>query len=64
MGAGSGGAGHANNPIFTFHADWNKNKWKGWVFVFGIAGLGTAIPIASVAFAQRKAGVEDWGIWK
>jgi len=40
MGAGMGGGGHANNPVFMFQADWAKNKHKGFIFVFGIFGLG------------------------
>jgi hypothetical protein len=59
MGAGMGGGGHANNPTFTFHADWAKNKWKGYLFVVGIFTLGCIIPLGLVKFAQKKAGV-DW----
>mmetsp|Transcript_62001 Transcript_62001/g.93618 ORF Transcript_62001/g.93618 Transcript_62001/m.93618 type:complete len:82 (-) Transcript_62001:9-254(-) len=58
MGAGMGGGGHANNPTFTFQADWNKNKWKGYLFGFGIWTLGCLIPVKLVSFAQKKAGVE------
>eukprot|EP00967_Tisochrysis_lutea_P136225 scaffold242705_cov39-Tisochrysis_lutea.AAC.1 len=53
-----GGGGHANNPTFTFQADWNKNKWKGYLFGFGIWTLGCLIPVKLVSFAQKKAGVE------
>lgn len=52
-----GMAGHANNPVFTFGADWAKNKWKGYVFVISIASLGAFIPYYAMFFAQRKAGV-------
>ena len=51
------GAGHANNPVFMFQADWQKNKWKGAVFVISVMGLGTYVPWKCVDFAQRKAGV-------
>ena len=61
-GAGMGGAGHGNNPIFTFSADWNKNKWKGWLFVGGITTLGCVVPVACMVFAQNKAGVDSWGV--
>ena len=57
MGAGMGGGGHANNPVFMFQADWAKNKWKGAVFVLSVAGLGTYVPWFCLSFAQRKAGV-------
>jgi hypothetical protein len=57
MGAGKGAGGHANNPAFMFQPDWNKNKWKGAVFVGGVFGLGCFIPYKCVAFAQKKAGV-------
>lgn len=40
MGAGMGGGGHANNPVFTFQGDWSRNKYKGAVFVFGLFGMG------------------------
>jgi len=58
MGAGMGGGGHANNPVFMFQADWAKNKHKGFIFVFGIFGLGCLIPYKLVSFAQSKAGVQ------
>lgn len=57
MGSGMGGGGHANNPTFMFGPDWQKNKWKGAVFVLSVASLGTAIPFMCVNFAQKKAGV-------
>ena len=57
MGAGMGGGGHANNPTFMFHADWQKNKWKGAVFVISVVSLGTYVPWACIKFAQKKAGV-------
>ena len=56
-GAGMGGGGHANNPTFMFQADWQKNKWKGAVFVLSVVGLGTYVPWFCLSFAQRKAGV-------
>jgi len=56
-GAGMGGGGHANNPVFMFQADWQKNKWKGAVFVGTICFLGTWVPWKCVSFAQKKAGV-------
>ena len=58
MGGGMGGGGHANNPCFTFQADWAKNKWKGYTFAISVWTLGTAIPYYCCWFAQRKAGVE------
>lgn len=39
-GSGMGGGGHANHPVFTFQKDWAKNPYKGFVFAFGIFGLG------------------------
>ena len=39
-GAGMGGGGHANNPVFMFQADWAKNKWKAGVFTCGVFLLG------------------------
>ncbi len=57
MGAGAGGGGHANNPVFMFQADWAKNKWKGKVFVGSVVLLGTLVPVGCVQFAQKKAGV-------
>ena len=57
MGAGMGGGGHANNPVFTFGYDWSKNKWKAAVFVGGVCGLGIYVPWFCMSFAQRKAGV-------
>ena len=53
-----GGGGHANNPCFTFQADWAKNKWKGYTFAISVWTLGTVIPYYCCWFAQRKAGVE------
>ena len=38
-------------------SDWQKNKWKGKVFVITVTFLGTYIPWFAVSFAQRKAGV-------
>lgn len=52
-----GGGGHANNPVFMFHADWAKNKWKAAVLVCSVVGFGTYVPWFCVSFAQRKAGV-------
>lgn len=56
-GAGMGGGGHANNPTFMFQADWQKNKWKGAVFVGSVVFFGTWVPWKCICFAQRKAGV-------
>lgn len=53
-----GGGGHANNPTFTFQADWAKNKWKGYLFAIGVWTLGCVVPMQLVYFAQKKAGVE------
>jgi len=57
MGAGMGGGGHANNPTFMFQSDFQKNKWKGAVFVASVTLLGVYMPWFCVSFAQRKAGV-------
>ena len=59
MGAGMGGAGHANNPVFMFQAHFAKNKWKGAVWVGSLLFLGCFIPYRCIAFAQKKAGF-DW----
>lgn len=56
-GAGMGGGGHANNPVFMFQKDWQNNKWKGAVFVSTIVFMGTFVPWRCVCFAQKKAGV-------
>ena len=51
----------AAHPIartcLMFQADWQKNKWKGAVFVLSVVGLGTYVPWFCLSFAQRKAGV-------
>ena len=31
-------------PVLVAQADWNKNKWKGAVFVLAVTGLGCFIP--------------------
>ena len=31
-------------PVLVAQADWNKNKWKGAVFVLAVTGLGCWIP--------------------
>ena len=56
MGAGMGG-GHANDPVFMFHAKWAKEKWRAGVLVVGVVGLGTYVPWKCISFAQKKAGV-------
>ena len=56
-GAGMGGGGHANNPVFMFGADFAKNKWKGGLLVGTIVFMGTWVPWRCVVFAQKKAGV-------
>ena len=57
-GAGMGGGGHANDPVFTFQADWQKNKWKPALAVTSLVALGVFVPFKCVSFAQKKAGVE------
>ena len=32
------------HPVLVAQADWNKNKWKGAVFVLAVTGLGCWIP--------------------
>ena len=38
-------------------SDFQKNKWKGAVFVASVTLLGIFVPCKCVSFAQKKAGV-------
>ena len=38
-------------------SDFQKNKWKGAIFVGTVTAIGIWLPWKCVGFAQRKAGV-------
>jgi hypothetical protein len=46
--------------VLVAQADWNKNKWKGAVFVLAVTGLGCYIPYKCArAAAARCAAAAD-----
>ena len=41
-------------PVLVAQADWNKNKWKGAVFVLAVTGLGCYIPYKCARAAAAR----------